>query len=50
MKALTRSGGTVETRLALQAAAEFIDDFWHGVCFVHLGAVAGCERVAAGPP
>jgi len=38
MKALTRLGGTAETRLTLPATAELIDDFWHGVCFVHLGA------------
>ena len=44
---LTGPGGTGKTRLALQAAADLIDDFPHGVWFVDLGAVSDPALVPA---
>jgi predicted ATPase/class 3 adenylate cyclase len=44
---LTGSGGCGKTRLALQLAADLIDDFPDGVWFVDLSAVSDAEAVAA---
>jgi predicted ATPase/class 3 adenylate cyclase len=43
---LTGPGGTGKTRLAVQAAANLIDYFHDGVCFVSLAAVTEAELVA----
>ena len=42
---LTGPGGSGKTRLALQAAAELVEDFPHGVFFVTLAAIADPELV-----
>jgi predicted ATPase/class 3 adenylate cyclase len=42
---LTGPGGTGKTRLALQIAAELLDDFTHGVCFVPLASIHDPTRV-----
>ena len=42
---LTGPGGTGKTRLALQAAAELVEDFPHGVFFVTLAAITDPELV-----
>jgi predicted ATPase/class 3 adenylate cyclase len=42
---LTGPGGTGKTRLALQAAANLVDDFEDGVFFVELAAIAAAELV-----
>ena len=42
---LSGVGGTGKTRLALQAAAELVDDFEHGVFFVALAALSDPELV-----
>jgi predicted ATPase/class 3 adenylate cyclase len=42
---LTGAGGTGKTRLSLQAAAELLDDFEHGVWFVELDTVSDPELV-----
>ena len=42
---LTGPGGTGKTRLALQAAAELVDNFPHGVFFVTLAAITDPELV-----
>jgi predicted ATPase/class 3 adenylate cyclase len=44
---LTGAGGSGKTRLALQAAAEVVDDHQHGVWWVPLQAVREPERVEA---
>ena len=44
---LTGAGGSGKTRLAVQAAAEVVDDYEHGVWWVPLQAVHEPERVAA---
>ena len=43
---LTGPGGTGKTRLALQVAAQMIDDFEHGVWFVPLDAIRDPQLVA----
>jgi class 3 adenylate cyclase len=43
---LTGPGGTGKTRLALQAAAELLDDFAHGVYFVNLAPIRDPDLVA----
>ena len=43
---LTGPGGTGKTRLALQAAAELIDEFPDGVCFVALAPITDPALVA----
>lgn len=43
---LTGPGGTGKTRVGLQAAAELIDRFDHGVSFVNLAPVTDAELVA----
>jgi len=42
---LTGPGGMGKTRLALQAAADMLDDFEHGVFFVELAALSSADRV-----
>src|SRR5688500_16527467 len=42
---LTGPGGTGKTRLSLQAAADLLDDFEHGVYFVALAAVTEAAEV-----
>jgi NB-ARC domain len=42
---LTGAGGSGKTRLALQAAAEVVDEFADGVWFVSLAALTECELV-----
>ncbi|MCC6792568.1 MAG: tetratricopeptide repeat protein [Thermomicrobiales bacterium] len=44
---LTGPGGTGKTRLALQAAADLLDDFAHGVWFIDLSPVTDPALVAA---
>ena len=44
---LTGAGGSGKTRLAVQAAAEVVDDFEHGVWWVPLQAVRDPARVGA---
>ena len=44
---LTGAGGSGKTRLAVQAAAEVVDDYEHGVWWVPLQAVHEPERVGA---
>ena len=44
---LTGPGGTGKTHLALQAGADLIDDFPHGVYFVALASVADADLVPA---
>jgi predicted ATPase/class 3 adenylate cyclase len=44
---LTGAGGTGKTRLALQSAAELIDEFEDGVFFVALDAISDHELVAS---
>src|SRR5688572_5520646 len=44
---LTGPGGVGKTRLALQAAADVVDRFEHGVCFVALDAVRDAALVAS---
>jgi predicted ATPase len=44
---LVGPGGTGKTRLALQAAADAVDDFEHGVWWVSLSPVTDSERVGA---
>jgi predicted ATPase/class 3 adenylate cyclase len=44
---LTGTGGTGKTRLALQAAAELIDEFEDGVFFVALAPISDHELVAS---
>ncbi len=44
---LTGAGGSGKTRLAVQAAAEVVDDFDHGVWWVPLQAVRDPERVGS---
>ena len=43
---LTGPGGIGKTRLALQAAAELLDDFPDGVCFVALAPIRDPALVA----
>ena len=45
---LTRPGGTGKTRLALQAAAELLDDFGDGVFFVPLASIYVFSRLDSG--
>lgn len=42
---LTGPGGTGKTRLALHTAADLLDDFSHGVCFVELSAITDATLV-----
>jgi predicted ATPase/class 3 adenylate cyclase len=42
---LTGAGGTGKTRLSLQAAAELLDDFEHGVWFVELDTLSDPDLV-----
>ena len=44
---LTGPGGTGKTRLALQAAAELLDDFPDGVFFVDLAPLTNPDFVAS---
>ena len=44
---LTGAGGTGKTRLALQVAADLLDDFEHGVFFVSLAAIRDPALVIA---
>ena len=44
---LTGTGGTGKTRLALQAAAEVLDDFADGVFFVPLAALTDPSQIPA---
>jgi predicted ATPase/class 3 adenylate cyclase/Tfp pilus assembly protein PilF len=44
---LTGPGGTGKTRLALQAAADLLDDFAHGVWFIDLSPVTDPSLVTA---
>jgi predicted ATPase/class 3 adenylate cyclase len=44
---LTGPGGTGKTRLSLQAAAELLDDFAHGVYFVDLSPIQDADLVDA---
>jgi len=42
---LTGAGGVGKTRLALQVAADLVDDFAEGVCFVSLASISDPELV-----
>jgi predicted ATPase len=42
---LTGAGGVGKTRLGLEAAAELIEDFADGVCFVALAPISDSELV-----
>jgi predicted ATPase/transposase/DNA-binding XRE family transcriptional regulator len=44
---LTGTGGIGKTRLALQVAAEFLDEFTSGVCFVALAPISDPALVAS---
>src|SRR5207245_2830507 len=44
---LTGPGGSGKTRLGLQIAADLLDDFAQGVCFVSLAPISDPELVAS---